>query len=398
LGYEENHLGFAQAALGAEVTIVTSTELPHQWAAYSKNGGESNANAGTVIDKGVTIRRLTSAFEIQSRSQLILKGLGAVFEDEFPDILHLHAPVGGLTVQSLRYARTQKIPVVIDSHINYFNLRPFNTKKRAYYQAFARLILPFYRSVVKRFLPHTPDAETVLDRVLNIDSDMVTQTSLGADASEFRFDIEARARITTDLGIHPSAKLVLFGGRITPPKDIDVLISACNTLWDKLDFHLILVGPVDEMYKKQLFQKCDPNHSDRIHFLGMTPNDQMPGFFSAADVGVWPGDPAVSILEAMACSLPLVLSASDTTRHLITGENGIPFSRGNASELASALSLVLSDADRRNSMSEKSRLLAENVFDWKVVAKRTNQVYEEILQGTNEHIQPIWDSRLSGVA
>ncbi|HAC19567.1 MAG TPA: hypothetical protein DCF78_13440, partial [Dehalococcoidia bacterium] len=111
----------------------------------------------------------------------------------------------------------------------------------------------------------------------------------------------------------------------------------------------------------------------------------------------WPGDPAVSILEAMACSLPLILSASDTTRHLITGGNGIPFSRRNSSELASALSLVLSDVDRRNSMSENSRLLAENVFDWKVVAKRTNQVYEEILQGTDQHIPPIWDSRFSSV-
>ena len=398
LGYEENHLGFAQATLGVEVTIVTSTGLPHQWAAYSNNGVESTSNAGTVIDRGVTIRRLLPTIEVQSRSQLILKGLGTVFEDEFPDVLHLHAPVGGLTVQSLRFARTQSIPVVIDSHINYFNLRPFNMKKRVYYQAFARLILPLYRSVIKRFLPHTPDAETVLDRVLKIDSNIVTQTSLGADAAEFRFDSEARTRVTADLEIDPSAKLVLFAGRITPPKDIDVLIAACNTLWDKLDFHLLLVGPIDEEYKNQLAQQCDPTHSNRIHFLGMTPNDEMPGFFSAADVGVWPGDPAVSILEAMACSLPLILSASDTTRHLIIGDNGIPFSRRNSSELASALSLVLSDVDRRNSMSENSRLLAENVFDWKVVAKRTNQVYEEILQGTDQHIPPIWDSRFSSVA
>ncbi|MFP6565708.1 MAG: hypothetical protein VB961_00245, partial [Dehalococcoidia bacterium] len=106
---------------------------------------------------------------------------------------------------------------------------------------------------------------------------------------------------------------------------------------------------------------------------------------------------AITKKNAIQYIIPLIIRSTDTTRHLIIGDNGFPFSRRNSSELASALLLVLSDEDRRNSMSENSRLLAENVFDWKVVAKRTNQVYEEILQGTDEHIQPIWDSRFSSV-
>ncbi|MDP6512977.1 MAG: glycosyltransferase family 4 protein [SAR202 cluster bacterium] len=398
LGYEENHLGFQQAALGAEVTIVTSTELPHQWAAYSGNGNAPKAEAGVHTDRGVKIRRLSPAIEVRSRSQLLLKELGAIFADEFPDILHLHAPVGVLTLQSLKHARAQKLPVVIDSHINYFNLRPFDTKKRAYYQAFSRLALPYYGSVVKRYLPHTPDAETVLNRVLNVDDRLVTQTSLGADATMFKFDPGARSKITRALGVNSDAKLVLFAGRITPPKDIDVLISAVNNLWQEFNLHLLLVGPVDDEYKQKLVRICDPAGSRRLHFQGMTPNDEMAGYFSAADVGVWPGDPAVSILEAMACSLPLILSASDTTRHLITGGNGVPFPRGDIKALTSALSHILSDDTRRNDMAGNSRALAENVFDWRVVARRTNQVYEEILLGTDRHIPPIWDSRLSGVA
>lgn len=398
LGYEENHLGFQQAALGVDVTIVTSTELPHQWAAYSSNSVAPKAEPGIVVDRGVKIRRLLPAIEVRSRSQLFLKRLGAIFSDEFPDILHLHAPVGALTLQSLKHARAQKLPVVIDSHINYFNLRPFDVKKRAYYQAFSRLILPYYGSVIRRFLPHTPDAETVLNRVLKVDERLVTQTSLGADASDFRFDPEARAMIASRLGINSGAKIALFVGRITPPKDIEVFISACNNLWSELDLHLLLIGPIDDDYKQKLERVCKPEFSNLIHFLGMTPNVEMPGYFSAADVGVWPGDPAVSILEGMACNLPLILSASDTTRHLIAAENGISFSRDNVTELTSALSLVLTDETRRGNMAKNSRVLAENVFDWQVVAQRTNQVYEEVLLGVDRHIPPIWDSQVSGGA
>ena len=49
-------------------------------------------------------------------------------------------------------------------------------------------------------------------------------------------------------------------------------------------------------------------------------------------------------------------------------------------------------------MAKNSRVLAENVFDWQVVAQRTNQVYEEVLLGVDRHIPPIWDSQVSDEA
>lgn len=398
LGYEENHLGFAQAELGAQVSIVTSTELPHQWSGYVQDAAARKGQTGVEIDRGVTIRRLPPALQVRSRSQLLLRRLGETIKNESPDIIHLHAPVGVLTLQALKHARAQGLPAVIDSHINYFNLRPFNVVKRAYYQSFARVLLPYYRSVVKRFLPHTPDAETVLAKVLRIDSGLVTQTSLGADVSVHRFRPDARKWIAEEMGIGPGRKIVLFAGRVTPPKDIEVLVSACNTLWERHDLHVLLVGPVEESYRKALTTVCDPNHVHRLHFVGMKPNSRMSEYYSAADVGVWPGDPAVSILEAMACSLPVVLCRSDTTRHLITRDNGLPFDRGEPSALAAAVSEVLSDEGQRERMSGNSRSLAEAVFDWRVVANRTNQVYDEVLRRIDHNIPTIWESSFANAA
>ncbi|MCE2469497.1 MAG: glycosyltransferase, partial [Dehalococcoidia bacterium] len=119
LSYEENHLAFAQAALGAEVTLVTSTGLVPEW--------EQGARAfprGWGVERGVNVVRLRPRAQAWGRRQLLLRGLGDALSRAAPDVLHVHSATGLLTLQALSWARRRRVPVVIDSHLCYFNILP----------------------------------------------------------------------------------------------------------------------------------------------------------------------------------------------------------------------------------------------------------------------------------
>ena len=64
-------------------------------------------------------------------------------------------------------------------------------------------------------------------------------------------------------------------------------------------------------------------------------------------------------------------------------ENGAAFERGNARSLAGVLDSIFADPSRLADMRLRSRRLAEEIFDWKVVAARTLRIYEDALQGAN---------------
>ena len=164
LGYEENYLGFFQSSSGVDVSIITST-LPlamwqgrDQFQTEKKNGIDKNFD--------VNIYRLEAIFQARNGTQVFLRDLRNTIKEIDPHIMHIHGPVGMLTFQALMAARALEIPVVIDNHLCYFNLRPYTFLKRLYYHAFGRIILKSYDSVVGRYLPLMADCENVLHNEL----------------------------------------------------------------------------------------------------------------------------------------------------------------------------------------------------------------------------------------
>lgn len=390
LGYEENHLGFAQASLGCEVTLVTSDSPSVLWANNRQSLADDQFSKHNYAENGVNIRRLKPSFEIRRQPQMLLKGLTRAIDEEAPDIIHIHNPGGLLTIQALLITRRRKIPVVIDSHICYFNLEPFTLIKRLYYKAFKYVVLPLLGSPIKRYLPLMPDSENVLEKELGISSSLMTHTTLGTDANNFRFDATARTEVRAELGIADDTVILLSVGRVTPEKDMEVLMKAFASMSTGKDVVAVVAGPIEDSYKAALLSLLPSEGRDRVKFAGFVPNDSLPRYFSAADVGVWPGVAAISIIDGMACGLPLIISNADSTRHLISGNNGAGFERGDYAALAVLLSEMVENADRRKQAGQNSRRLAEDVFAWEKVAERTIEVYREVVDHKRPSLVPIW--------
>jgi glycosyltransferase involved in cell wall biosynthesis len=105
-------------------------------------------------------------------------------------------------------------------------------------------------------------------------------------------------------------------------------------------------------------------------------------YYSAADVGVWPGIPSNSIIEAMSSSLPIVIVDYSSRRHeydtsgFLGNNNGLSFGEGDAKELSSAIQKLADDDELRRTMGRRGRQLVEEKLNWKTISVMTTDAYE----------------------
>lgn len=382
-GYEENHLGPAQADLGASVTIISSNVR------VSGKDNREKFEIGESEYRGTKLIRLDTLGFPWRQPAMGLRGLVKAIKACNPDVIQLHSPVGLLTVQTLRACKNLDIPVVLDSHLCYFNLRPYSRLKRTYYSIYKRLILPRYRKQIKQLLPLTPESGDLLAAELGLDRKLMVDNTLGTWTNQFRPDSENRSRVRSELGIGSDEPLVMFVGRVVSEKRVETLIEAMGTS-GLGGVKLAIVGPIDDGYRAELVSGVDERTRSNIVFTGGVPYESLPNYFSAADVGVWPGDGAISIIDAMACGLPVVLSRSESTSHLISAGNGEAYSEGDSHNLSEVLRGIIFDSQKLAEMSRISRVSAENIFDWRQVGRRTLDIYEDVLTGRPSSVPNIW--------
>lgn len=166
--------------------------------------------------------------------------------------------------------------------------------------------------------------------------------------------------------IEPDELVVLFVGSEFRRKGLADLIRAIGP-----DIKLLVVGQGERLgYYEKLAQKHGV--SERVLFKGLT--DNVRHFYAAADVVALPSLReafGMSILEAMACGLPVVSSAATGVSGIIEdGKNGYIFKDSNQIE---GILQLLKAADLRSSIGRRARLTAEK-HTWEATAS----IYEDL--------------------
>ena len=237
-----------------------------------------------------------------------------------------------------------------------------------------------------------PDSEAVLHNELGIPYDRMTHSTLGADTHTFRYSDEMRKRIRQELGIPSDAPVIAFLGRIGPEKQVDVLVSAWSGIADMHNACLLLIGPATRAMEQSLLADVEDRHRQMLTITGHVENSDLPAYLSAADIGVWPGDPGIAMIEAMSCSLAIVHTNPYYIARMSEYQNSELFPPGDSAALTRVLDSILEDPNKLARMRRQSRRLAEDIFDWRTVAARTNSIYEEVIAGETSAIPAIWES------
>lgn len=124
--------------------------------------------------------------------------------------------------------------------------------------------------------------------------------------------------------------------------------------------------------------------SDRVDLIGPVDHEQVPGLLRSADVVVcvpWYEPFGIVALEAMACGVPVVVSAVGGLRHLVVDhETGLHVAPRDPDSLASAIRTLLGDAGLRARLGANGAQRATSLYTWRRVTDLLLQLYVRVVE------------------
>ncbi len=154
--------------------------------------------------------------------------------------------------------------------------------------------------------------------------------------------------LRTQLGLAPGQRLMMFHGRLSPEKGVEVLIDALASIGPG-SWHLAVVGAGGERYETALRARvAQSGLADSVTFLGFR-TGVLP-LISQCDFGVLPSVCpeafGLANLEYMMCGKPHIATSSGAQPEFVRdGVDGLVVEPGNAAALAAAVSHLLSRPD-----------------------------------------------------
>ena len=230
------------------------------------------------------------------------------------------------------------------------------------------------------FSPHERDA---MVRLYGADARRITLVPCGVDLSMFKpwDQQEARER----LGLNGD-KVLLYVGRIESLKGLDLLLHAAAHLDTCEEVKVLVVGGDDGKEReidrlRSLAQEL--NVGDTFDFVGRVDQDQLPLYYSAADVCVVPSyyeSFGLAALESMACGTPVVASRVGGLSTIVQhGRTGYLKSWRCPEAFANSLEMIMSNRGLQDSMGLAARRRAEGM-GWDQVAGQVVGLYESLVE------------------
>ena len=190
-----------------------------------------------------------------------------------------------------------------------------------------------------------------------------------------------KVKLRSTLGIN-SQPMILFVGRLTTRKGIDILLKALPQLIKEKEAKLIIVGSGNQKYYRGLAQSLGV--SDNTIFLGHVPDDTLRLLFSTCDLFVLPSrleGLGIVILEAMAAGKPVVATNVGGIPELIeSGQNGILIESNNEDELSSAIIHIASDESLAKTIGGNNVRKVRECYSWEVAAQKVERLYNELIK------------------
>jgi glycosyltransferase involved in cell wall biosynthesis len=205
----------------------------------------------------------------------------------------------------------------------------------------------------------------------------------GVKLSRFRrcdaSDLRAR------LGISPGAPVILSPKILQPFYNVDRVVDAMPTVRTRFpDARLIVTEYApDPVYKVRIAERVKAlGLQEAVLFVGRVPHEQMPAYYSLADVTVAvPSSDGLpqTLLESMACEVPTVLSRLPCYEELVQdGESGL-FVDASPDAVAAGINRLLGDPALRRHIADSGRRIAEEKADLDREVERVERSYRELL-------------------
>ncbi len=203
----------------------------------------------------------------------------------------------------------------------------------------------------------------------------------GIDPEVFR-PLPPDLRLKKKMGIPEESRVIVFAGRLIGLKGVHILLRAMTRLDRKVPWRLLIIGDGSA--------RADLDHlgqelgiREQILFPGYIANQDLPRFYSFADLAVFPSLAdetfGMGICEAMACGRAVLSTRVGGIPELVTdGETGVLVKPRNWEELGDRMDRLLSDPNLCSHLGRKALDRARSCFTWGKVTDRLQGIYQEL--------------------
>jgi len=191
-------------------------------------------------------------------------------------------------------------------------------------------------------------------------------------------------------GLKDNDVMLLFLGRLVWVKGVDKLIAAMPHVLEKIpNAKLVIVGIGDmREYLERMVQNLKLQDVVKFRFEFISEEERI-AHYAACDVAAFPSiyEPfGIVALEAMSMQKPVVVGATGVSgmREIVvpSGQEqcGFHVNPNDPADVAWGIVSAVQDPQRRLQLGQNGRKKVLQEFSWDVIAKKTIQVYNELLE------------------
>jgi glycosyltransferase involved in cell wall biosynthesis len=324
----------------------------------------------------------TTFFQInRPRSYATSLGLSAALSgviDDY-DIVHVHNLYLFSSLMAGHYCRRSHIPYIVSPH---GTLDPYQRKQHRARKAVYDALIERRHLNAAAGLLYTSTAERDFGDSLRLKARSFV-APLGVDTATLTTTTPPDALFSLEPRLVGRA-LVTFIGRLTPKKQLELLVEAFAALKDtKPDAHLVIAGPDDEGIGNRLRARIRKlGLSDRVSLLGLVTGPAKTALLQQSHLFVLPSydeNFAVAVVEAMAAGLPVVVTRGVALHREIESAGAGLVVPATISATAAAMHRLLSDPAMSSSMGRSGQALATSTFAWDQIAMDLERMYQQAI-------------------
>jgi glycosyltransferase involved in cell wall biosynthesis len=305
------------------------------------------------------------------------EGLARTWEASRPDVVHAHFWMSGLA--AVRAAARFGVPVLQTFHA----LGVVKRRWQADQDTSPASRVDIEREVACRAdrVIATCSDEAAELRALGVAANRIDVVPCGVDVSLFR------PAAATNRPPRSTPRLLIVS-RLVPRKGVEDAIRALALIPTA---ELVVVGgPAIEALDadpevarlRRVMAECGV--ADRVVLAGHRPHEELPAIIRASDLLLavpWYEPFGITVLEAMACGVPVVGSAvGGLLDTVVPGVTGLLVAPRDPSSIAAAARLLLYDEPRRGAMGRAGVDRVREFYTWERVAEQTEWSYASVLR------------------
>lgn len=376
LGYQEYYIAKEHKKMGHDVYVIASDMLyPFSnikkmfTDAGIKYTGRKRKKSYSIVD-GLKVHWLPHFIEYNDF--ILCKEVKKTLEKIKPDIVFAHESRQGLTCQAAFYKDDLGFKLVVDQH-DFYHKIPGKIKtivRNIEYFGFRKFLIDYNFRKADKIIAVTKPTREFLIKTHKIKPKKIELIELGVDTNLYHYRKKEAIKLRKKLGIKEDESVLMFVGTIFRRKNLELLMESFNEIYKNCKSRLLIVGEGDKEYMNELKNLARKLRlGNKIIFNGFAKRKELPIYYSMADVGVWPANNSVSIIEAMACKLPIVM-VDWQMPHLVSHNNGFKFPFNDKKMLKQYIVKLINNKKLREKMGENSYKAATKLYSYNEISKK----------------------------